>query len=434
MKVWTAGEQLLATDLNESVAQLGTVAAYLGLSAPSGWLFADGSTASRTTYAQLFALLNPSIGTVTMTAASPVVATKTAHGLLANDSIYFTTTGSLPTLSTSLQALVVGGGGGSGNGNNSEGAGGGGAGGYQYSASLPVSIQAYTVTVGTGGAKANDGVASSFSTLTANGGGRGGNSNSNSANASGSAGGGGTSNGTSGTAAQGNVGGVGNPTSITTGAGGGGSSAAGANAAAGGAGGAGTANTIQTGGSQTYAAGGAGSGAVAGPANTGNGGGASHLAASGSAGGSGVVIIRYTTGSVTATGGTITTVGGDTVHTFTTSGTFTVSAIQQSVLPNTQYYVLASGLTANDFQFSLTKGGAAVGSLGASQSGTHTLWRTMYGVGNGSTTFTLPNLKGGIPIGLNSADTTVNNMGEATLLGIGTPTYNGVVMNYIIKT
>jgi hypothetical protein len=45
----------------------------------------------------------------------------------------------------------------------------------------------------------------------------------------------------------------------------------------------------------------------------------------GSAGGSGIVIIRYV-GSARATGGTITTSGGYTIHEFTTSGTFTVTA------------------------------------------------------------------------------------------------------------
>jgi len=42
-------------------------------------------------------------------------------------------------------------------------------------------------------------------------------------------------------------------------------------------------------------------------------------------GGSWVVIISYTTWEITATGGTITTSGGNTIHTFTSNGTFTVS-------------------------------------------------------------------------------------------------------------
>jgi hypothetical protein len=41
-----------------------------------------------------------------------------------------------------------------------------------------------------------------------------------------------------------------------------------------------------------------------------------------SAGGSGVVIIRYL-GSQRGTGGTVTSAGGYTIHTFTSSGTYT---------------------------------------------------------------------------------------------------------------
>jgi PKD repeat protein len=39
-------------------------------------------------------------------------------------------------------------------------------------------------------------------------------------------------------------------------------------------------------------------------------------------GGSGVVIISYP-GAQIGTGGTVTSVGGNTIHTFTTSGTYT---------------------------------------------------------------------------------------------------------------
>jgi hypothetical protein len=45
----------------------------------------------------------------------------------------------------------------------------------------------------------------------------------------------------------------------------------------------------------------------------------------GGTGGSGVVIIRYLTGTASCTGGTVTTSGSYTIHTFTGSGTFTVS-------------------------------------------------------------------------------------------------------------
>ena len=60
----------------------------------------------------------------------------------------------------------------------------------------------------------------------------------------------------------------------------------------------------------------------AGGANTGGGGGGGGHQSVGGAGGSGIVIVRYY-GSQQATGGTITSSGGYTIHTFTSSGTFT---------------------------------------------------------------------------------------------------------------
>lgn len=130
----------------------------------------------------------------------------------------------------------------------------------------------------------------------------------------------------------------------------GGASAAGANGGGSpGGGGNGTANSI-SGSSVTYAggggggahtgsggAGGAGGGGAggapinagtAGTANTGGGGGGgSEGNTNGGNGGTGVVIISYPTADFSATpctGGTITTSGSNTIHTFTASGTFTV--------------------------------------------------------------------------------------------------------------
>jgi hypothetical protein len=69
---------------------------------------------------------------------------------------------------------------------------------------------------------------------------------------------------------------------------------------------------------------------TAGTANTGSGGGGGGANGTtftvGYAGGSGIVIIRYLTGAITATGGTIVTSGGYTYHTFTSNGTFTRTA------------------------------------------------------------------------------------------------------------
>jgi hypothetical protein len=73
----------------------------------------------------------------------------------------------------------------------------------------------------------------------------------------------------------------------------------------------------------TYATGGSAGSGVAGAANTGNGGGSpTGSGAAGTSGGSGVVVIRYL-GTQRGTGGTVTSSGGYTIHTFTTSGTFT---------------------------------------------------------------------------------------------------------------
>jgi hypothetical protein len=64
--------------------------------------------------------------------------------------------------------------------------------------------------------------------------------------------------------------------------------------------------------------------AVAGTTNTGSGGGGGcwNNTTSGAAGGSGIVIIRYL-GSQRGTGGTVTSSGGYTIHSFTSSGTYT---------------------------------------------------------------------------------------------------------------
>jgi hypothetical protein len=65
---------------------------------------------------------------------------------------------------------------------------------------------------------------------------------------------------------------------------------------------------------------------TAGGTNTGGGGGGggdtNYGAGLGRSGGSGIVIVRYL-GTQRGTGGTVTSSGGYTIHTFTTSGTYT---------------------------------------------------------------------------------------------------------------
>jgi hypothetical protein len=251
--------------------------------------------------------------------------------------------------------LVEGGGGGGG---CYDGAGGG-AGGLITSTVTFASGTGYGITVGSGGAGSvsttlagTSGTASSIATLvTTNVGGGGGGSLSLNQGASGGSGGGNSitgGTGGAGTAGQGFAGGIGANLTYAVAGGGGGASAVGSNGngttGVAGAGGAGTSSSI-SGSAVTYGgggggggvgtaagAGGAGGGAtgnIAGgaggnaTANTGGGGGGGGTSASGFGGngGSGIVIISYA-GAQRGTGGTVTTSGGNTIHTFTSSGTY----------------------------------------------------------------------------------------------------------------
>jgi len=241
------------------------------------------------------------------------------------------------------------------------GNGGGGAGGLLSGSTTIYSGATYVVTVGAGGAGGTtSGVAPSGSnsvlsgtgltTLTSTGGGGGGGSTGPGAN--GGSGGGGSGEGTraggTGTSGQGNNGGNG----VNAGGGGGGSGAAGSVAVTitGGGGGVGTSSSIS--GTATFYAGGGGGGAYssgtagtggsggggnggAGTSNTGNtpgtantGGGAGGTAGdpatavNGQSGGSGIVIISYA-GSQVFNGGLVTSSGGNTIHTFTSTGALT---------------------------------------------------------------------------------------------------------------
>jgi hypothetical protein len=284
----------------------------------------------------------------------------------------FTTSGSLTPLS-SLSAsylIVAGGGGGGGSFNSNVGSGGGGAGGLLSGSGLTIDTNSvYVVTVGAGGAGAVGGVgntagtsgaSSAFSMVstTAVGGGYG---SWNVAAGSGGSGGGATdltyapsATAGSGTSGQGYAGA--NATiGLGTGSYGGGGGGAGAVGGSGsgvtpGTGGVGVASSIS--GTSTYYAGGGGggTGAVAssvggsggnggggaggynaagsaGTVNTGGGGGGAGTVSSGNkaggAGGSGVVIISYPGSTQQMAGGTVTIVGGNVIHTFTSSGYLT---------------------------------------------------------------------------------------------------------------
>jgi hypothetical protein len=261
--------------------------------------------------------------------------------------------------SYSINYLVVAGGGGGG----ANAGGGGGAGGLLATTTSLTIGSAYTVTVGAGGAGSTSGSSpgtsgsnSSLSTIAISiGGGGGGSALANTGVNGGSGGGAGGNTGTSGTAGtgtsgQGYAGGT-NSTSVSNygAGGGGGAGAVGSNgtSVSGGAGATGVSSSI-SGSAVTYAggggggafsgsaatggtggAGGGGNGSAtttntAGTANTGGGGGgggANPTGQNGSAGGSGIVIISYL-GAQRGTGGTVTSSGGYTIHTFTSSSTY----------------------------------------------------------------------------------------------------------------
>ena len=264
---------------------------------------------------------------------------------------------------TEVEVLVVAGGGG-GSGNYYDDGAGGGGGGLIYNSNFAVTPGTQlTANVGDGGAASSgnqggDGGNSVFGALTAIGGG-GGAAHRSAGREGGSGGGsagqyGGSDNavGGNGTAGQGFAGGT---ATGYSGSGGGGASSIGLPAGNpgwgfGGNGGNGKIYSIS--GTATYYAGGGGgygysassttTGGLGGGGNGGNptplaptpgtpntGGGGGGGRTGGqvpfvgtAAGGSGIIIVRYP-GPQKAIGGTVTSVNGDTIHTFTTSGNFT---------------------------------------------------------------------------------------------------------------
>ena len=305
---------------------------------------------------------------------------------------------------SAVEVLVVAGGGGGGGST----AGGGGGGGVLYSSAVSITPgSAITATVGDGGAGTvrsdqgaptnTSGGNSVFGALTAIGGGRGYSGSDTytprTSAVGGSGGGGGyygggldpKGSGTSsaGTAGQGFAGGDGAAIGEWGGGGGGG---------AGGAGGAQVSdNTLRTGGpglgfnisgTFQYYGGGGGGGAftsgfslggiggggnggdgqtytpTAGTTNTGGGGGGGgyyQFGPGGAAGGSGIVIVRYQ-GAQRATGGTVTSSGGYTIHTFTTVGSTTFTPLTWTDLSGNGN----NGTLTNGPTYSSANGGSIV--------------------------------------------------------------------------
>lgn len=259
--------------------------------------------------------------------------------------------------SLEVEVLVVAGGGGGGT-SGANYCGGGGAGGVLNRFVSTLLNNSYLVTVGSAGAAATNGGSSSFSSIAASGGGAGASAYATAGSSGGSGGGGGPINAIGGTGIAGQGFKGGNASSANQG---GSDSGAGGGGGAGGpgynldsfpftngpgAGGPGIQSSI-SGTATWYAAGGAGTGyyytdsvngigggangangtasRLTGAANTGSGGGGGR-SGTGNAGGSGVVIIRYK-GSQMASGGTVTSSNGCTIHTFTGTGNFTVTGL-----------------------------------------------------------------------------------------------------------
>lgn len=237
-----------------------------------------------------------------------------------------------------INYLLTGGGGAGGVSGGSNGVGGGGA-GEVITGSAPVIPQGYSIVIGAGGTAGGSGASTTGLGFTAIGGSPGLPS---------------SSNGTGGASGNGFTGGTFGGAGLQQGGGGAGASMNGGNSTGGNSGNGGDGISSSISGTATfYGGGGGGSGSggtggqggggrggifglntpgVSGTANTGGGGGGSIAAGGNTSGGSGVVIISYPTGTVTATGGTITTSGGNTIHTFTASGTWTVSAVSESFI------------------------------------------------------------------------------------------------------
>jgi len=301
----------------------------------------------------------------------------------------------------SASYLVVAGGGGGGRLRG----GGGGAGGLRTGTLSLTPTLSYTVTVGAGGAgstvttaKGSNGSDSVFSSITSTGGGGGGSAIATASSpilsgASGGSGGGGASDAVTGATggsggagntpstspSQGNNGGASSTAANFGGGGGGGAGGTGSagGTSTGGAGGVGTASSI-SGTSVTYAGGGGGgiqntggagglggggtggSGAGAGGNGTANlgggGGGDGNAGVNGGAGGSGIVIISYA-GAQKFGGGVVTSVGGNTIHTFTTSGTLV------PVTPLSASYLIVAGGGAGARHSGAGAGGGGAGGL-----------------------------------------------------------------------
>jgi microcystin-dependent protein len=63
-KQWSAGDEVLAADINPAVVPTGAILAWGAAAAPAGWILCDGASLLRAgTYADLFAVIGTTYGT-----------------------------------------------------------------------------------------------------------------------------------------------------------------------------------------------------------------------------------------------------------------------------------------------------------------------------------------------------------------------------------
>ncbi len=114
----------------------------------------------------------------------------------------------------------------------------------------------------------------------------------------------------------------------------------------------------------------------------------------------------------------------------------TTGALPTGLNNSTDYYVLF--VSSSTFNVSLTAGGAAINTTGT-QSGVHSYLRSLYGLGDGSTTFNIPDSRGRVSIGSGTytdsvSGSVVRNLGQhigaeahlltATQTGVAAHTHN----------
>lgn len=91
-----------------SALPVGSSIDYSGVSIPYGWLKEDGASLLRASYSSLWDKLHATVGTCTISNASPAIVTLNSHGLITGDCIHLTTDGGLPTgLSINTNYYVV---------------------------------------------------------------------------------------------------------------------------------------------------------------------------------------------------------------------------------------------------------------------------------------------------------------------------------------